>query len=158
MRHDRLKYDRYFNLLREIIGDTIVSPDGTKVIHVTVEATTAIVEGADVWDERRACCSSGKRAVQWLCWQRRNSGRFGAFEVHDSDLPAVTSVPRVESVSKPDKALAKCAEHCGKCKALLQPAFQQWADDEELQAKMLDLTEQADELLDEYGGEPPRLC
>ena len=158
MRHDRLKYDRYFNLLREIIGDTIVSPDGTKVIHVTVEATTAIVEGADVWD------MSGERAAvpanvpyNGFAGSGENSGRFGAFEVYMiSDLPAVTSVPRVAGLFSKlwTRRWPNVQNIAAKCKALLQPAFQQWADDEELQAKMLDLTErqQADELLDEYGG------
>ena len=36
LKHDKLKYDRYFEALREAIGDTIISPDGARMIKVSV--------------------------------------------------------------------------------------------------------------------------
>ena len=44
MRHNPLKYDRYFEALRDAVGNEIVSPDGRYRIELTVEATPAAVK------------------------------------------------------------------------------------------------------------------
>ena len=158
MRHDRLKYDRYFELLREAIGDTIMSPDGTKIIHVTVEPTASVVDAGQVWD------LSGERAAvpanvpyNGFSGSGVGSGRFGAFEVYMvSELHEVTAVPRVAGLFSKlwTRRWPNVQSIAKKCEAVLQPAFRQWAADEELQAKMTDVTErqQALDLLREFSG------
>ena len=122
MRHDKLKYDRYFEDLREAIGDQIVSPDGCHRVDVCVEATSAIM--------------LSPLTSEGIC---ASNPRIGAFEVYlvvdIADVPALPSVTILFSKLQ-TRRWPNVQRIATKCRTALEPAFKQWDADEDFQAEV----------------------
>ena len=141
MRHDPLKYDRYFREFEEAMGTEIVSPDGKRRIGVTLEATAAVL----LFDETDAMCSFP------------NASRYGAFEVYlVSHLTDAEDIPRCSGVFS--KLLSRrwpnVTQIVQRCRDMMQPAFDQWDADDELRAELPKMAslDQANILLGTYSG------
>lgn len=142
MRHNPLKYDRYFWAFVEAIGSEIVSPTGQHTVRVMVEATTAV------------CDPASTDSIS----QYPNQSRYGAFEIY-----MIPHMPNAEHLSSCmgvfSKLLSRRWPHIPalveRCKALIQPAFLQWDADaglkHDMSSRVLDLNETKN-LLEVYSG------
>ena len=123
MRHDPLKYDRYFWEFVEQMGSEIVSPCEKHTVRVMVEATPAV------------CDPSLPDSIS----QYPNQSRYGAFEVY-----MVAHMPRAQHVARCMPIFSKLMSRrwpnipqlVEKCRSLVQPAFEQWDADEMMEKDM----------------------
>jgi hypothetical protein len=152
MRHDKLKYDRYFEELREAIGTEIFSPDGRYRLLLAVEATQAVVPAHDPFT-----VNTDTRMGRHDPFTVNTDTRMGAFEVYMiSQLPEVPAIPPcITLFSKlSTKRWPNVKTMAQKCQALLAPAFTQWDADEELSLKLSSVRNAgaAQDLVTEYRG------
>ena len=127
MRHDRLKYDRYFERLKEEVdGTAIASPTARYRISASVDYAPQLPHGLTTWDG--AGTSGGASGGG-------GGARFGAFEVYlVSHLrhPLVESAPLCVGVfSKLQSRMwPNVASVAKRCAAALSPVFEAWTDAE----------------------------
>ena len=138
MRHDRLKYDRYFERLSEAMGSGVWSADGRHKMDVVVQMTPPVMHATSppAWNS-----TGGLPVIPRGDLLRRNTNpyRFGAFEVHlITNLPGVRNVEPCVNIFSKLSARRWPNAHLlvRRCQAALAPAFRQWDADARLRDAM----------------------